>query len=137
MAYQCNLPPVLFNKSRFSANHCRYCVLQCVSCSARARPVKTCSFSRLAPCYLSIPDLWSRSLATTGAQTRPNNISAFQTSQFNFYEGEASIRGLTIKFANLPPCGCSGSSGQKPQYGSMTLAYQRFTAVLLLIYGSL
>jgi hypothetical protein len=28
-------------------------------------------------------------------------------------------------------------SGQKPQYGLMTLAYQRFTAVLLLIYGSL
>jgi hypothetical protein len=30
----------------------------------------------------------------------------------------------------------SFSSGQKPQYGLMTLAYQRFTAVLL-IYGSL
>jgi hypothetical protein len=24
--------------------------------------------------------------------------------------------GLTIKFANLPPCACRGSSGQKPQY---------------------
>jgi hypothetical protein len=40
------------------------------------------------------------------------------------------------KFANSPPCACSGSSGQKPQYGLMTLAYQRFAAVLLLIYGS-
>ena len=29
-----------------------------------------------------------------------------------------------------------GSTGQKPQYGLMTLTYQRFTAVLL-IYGSL
>jgi hypothetical protein len=44
-------------------------------------------------------------------------------------------RGLTIKFANSPPCACRDSSGQKPQYDLMTLAYQRFTAVLLLIYG--
>jgi hypothetical protein len=47
------------------------------------------------------------------------------------------IQGLIIKFANSPPCACRGSSGQRPQYGLMTLAYQRFTAVLLLIYGSL
>jgi hypothetical protein len=47
------------------------------------------------------------------------------------------IRGLTIKFANSPPCACRGSSSQKPQYGLITLAHQRFTAVLLLIYGSL
>jgi hypothetical protein len=47
------------------------------------------------------------------------------------------IRGLTIKYANSPPCACCGNSGQKPQYGLMKLAYQRFTAVLLLIYGSL
>jgi hypothetical protein len=39
-----------------------------------------------------------------------------------------------MKFANSPPCACRGSNGQKPQYGLMTLAYQRFTAVLLLIY---
>jgi hypothetical protein len=45
--------------------------------------------------------------------------------------------GQTIKFANLPPCAYCGSSGQKPQYGLMTLAYQGFTAVLLLSYGSL
>jgi hypothetical protein len=45
------------------------------------------------------------------------------------------IRGLTIKFANSPPCACRG---QKPQYDLMTLTYQRFKAVLLLlIYGSL
>jgi hypothetical protein len=47
------------------------------------------------------------------------------------------IQGLTIKFANLPLCACHGSSGQKPQYGLMMLAYQCFPAVLLLIYGSL
>jgi hypothetical protein len=47
------------------------------------------------------------------------------------------LRGLTIKFVNSPPCACCGSSGQKAQYGLMTLAYQHFTAVLLLIYGSL
>jgi hypothetical protein len=47
------------------------------------------------------------------------------------------ICGLTIKFTNSPPCACHGSNGQKPQYGLMTLAYQRFTVVLLLIYGSL
>jgi hypothetical protein len=47
-----------------------------------------------------------------------------------------SIRGLTIKFTNSPPCACHGSSGQKPQYGLMTSAYQRFTARLL-IYDSL
>jgi hypothetical protein len=46
-------------------------------------------------------------------------------------------RGLTIKFANSPPCACHGSSGQEHQYGLMTLAYQRFTAVLMLIYSSL
>jgi hypothetical protein len=46
------------------------------------------------------------------------------------------IRGLT-KFANSPPCDCRGSRGQKPQCGLMMLAYQRFTDVLLLIYGSL
>jgi hypothetical protein len=42
-----------------------------------------------------------------------------------------------MKFTNLPLCVCHGSSVQKPQYGLMTLAYQHFTAVLLLIYGSL
>jgi hypothetical protein len=47
------------------------------------------------------------------------------------------IRGLTIKFANSPPCTCCGSSGHKLQYGLITLAYQCFTAMLLLIYGSL
>jgi hypothetical protein len=46
------------------------------------------------------------------------------------------VTGLTIKIVNSPPCACHGSSGQKPQYGLMTLAYQRFTAMLLLIYGS-
>jgi len=30
-----------------------------------------------------------------------------------------------------------GSSGQKPWYGLMNSIYQRFTAVLLLIYSSL
>ena len=49
----------------------------------------------------------------------------------------ADIRGWTIKFANSPPCACRGSTGQRPQYGLMTLTYQRFTAVLLLIFGSL
>jgi hypothetical protein len=28
------------------------------------------------------------------------------------------------KHSNSPPCACRGSSGQKPQYGLMTLAYQ-------------
>jgi hypothetical protein len=46
------------------------------------------------------------------------------------------LRGLTKKFTNSPPCSCRGSSGQKHQYGLTTLAYQRSTAVLLLIYGS-
>jgi hypothetical protein len=41
------------------------------------------------------------------------------------------------KFANSPQCACRSISGQKPQYDLMTLAYQRFTAVFLLIYGSL
>jgi len=40
-------------------------------------------------------------------------------------------------FANSPPCACRGSTGQKPYYGLMTLTYQRFTAVLLLICGIL
>jgi hypothetical protein len=44
---------------------------------------------------------------------------------------------MTIKFANSPPCACRSSSGQKPPYGLVTLAYQGFTAVLLLIYGTL
>jgi hypothetical protein len=49
----------------------------------------------------------------------------------------SNVQGLTIMCANSPPCACRGSSGQKPQYGLMTLAYQRFTAMLLLIYGGL
>jgi len=47
------------------------------------------------------------------------------------------IRGRTIKFANSPPCACRCSTGKKRKYGLMTLSYQRFTALLLLIYGSL
>jgi hypothetical protein len=39
--------------------------------------------------------------------------------------------------SKLYTCACRGSSGQKPRYGLMMLAYQHFTAVLLLIYGSL
>jgi len=46
------------------------------------------------------------------------------------------LRGRTIKLANSPPCACRGSTGQKPYYGLMTLTYQRYTAVLLSIYGS-
>jgi hypothetical protein len=47
------------------------------------------------------------------------------------------VQRLTVKFANSLPCAsCRGNSGQKSQYGLMTLAYQRFTAVLLLIYVS-
>jgi hypothetical protein len=46
------------------------------------------------------------------------------------------ICGWTIKFAKSPPCACRGSTGQKPYYGLMRLTYQRFTAVLLLIYGN-
>jgi len=34
-----------------------------------------------------------------------------------------SIRGLTVKFANSPPCACRGSTGQKPKYSLMTLIY--------------
>jgi hypothetical protein len=34
------------------------------------------------------------------------------------------VSGLTIKFANWPLFACCGSSGQKPHYGLMTLAYQ-------------
>jgi hypothetical protein len=45
------------------------------------------------------------------------------------------IRDMTIKFVNSPPCACRASNGQKLQHGFMTLASQRFTAVLLLIYG--
>jgi hypothetical protein len=47
------------------------------------------------------------------------------------------VRDRTIKFTNSPLCACHGSTGQKLKYGLMTWAYQRFTAVLLLIYGSL
>jgi hypothetical protein len=46
------------------------------------------------------------------------------------------IRGMTIKFANSPPCAWRGSSGQKPQYGLMMMSHQHFTVVLLLTYGS-
>jgi hypothetical protein len=62
-----------------------------------------------------------------------------QQSKDFYAEGfNALVQGLTIRFVNSAPCACRGSSGQKPQYGLMTLAYQHFTAVLLLlIYGSL
>jgi hypothetical protein len=49
----------------------------------------------------------------------------------------STLQGLTVKFATSPLCACRGSSGQKPQYGLVTLAYQHFTAVLVLICGSL
>ena len=48
-----------------------------------------------------------------------------------------TVRGYTTKLANSPPCACRGSTEQTPQYGLMTLTYQRFTAVLLSICGSL
>jgi cellulose synthase/poly-beta-1,6-N-acetylglucosamine synthase-like glycosyltransferase len=48
-----------------------------------------------------------------------------------------ATRGVTIKFVNSPPRPCCGSSGQKPQYGLMMLVHQHFTAVLLMIHGSL
>jgi hypothetical protein len=38
---------------------------------------------------------------------------------------------------NSPPFACHGSSGQKCYCGLMTLAYQHFTAVLLLISGNI
>jgi hypothetical protein len=47
------------------------------------------------------------------------------------------VRDLTIKFVSSPLCACRGSSGQKPQYGLMTMAFQHCTAMLLFIYGSL
>jgi len=57
--------------------------------------------------------------------------------ELKFVHTASAIRGWTICFANSPPCVCRGSTGQKPYYGFMTLPYQRFTVVLLLIYGSL
>jgi hypothetical protein len=48
-----------------------------------------------------------------------------------------NIRGLTINFVNSPQCACHGNNGQKLQCGLLTLVYQRFTAVLLLIYSGL
>jgi len=51
--------------------------------------------------------------------------------------GCSYVRDKSIKFANSPPCACRGSTRQKPQYGMMTLTFQCFTAVLLMIYGSL
>jgi hypothetical protein len=47
------------------------------------------------------------------------------------------VRGLTIMLVNWPPCACCGSDGHKLQYGLMKLAYQRFTALLSLICGTL
>jgi transposase len=38
---------------------------------------------------------------------------------------------MAIKFANSPPCACRGSSGHKPQYGLMTLAYQVYYLQIL------
>jgi hypothetical protein len=43
---------------------------------------------------------------------------------------------MTIKFANSSWCAFRRNRGQKPQHGSMTLAYHQLTPVLLLIYGS-
>ena len=54
-----------------------------------------------------------------------------------YFMNSQGLRGRTIKFANSPPCACCGSTGQKHLYGLMTFTCLRFTAVLLLIYGSL
>ena len=62
------------------------------------------------------------------------HISLYNTNQ---HSQTKHIHGRTIKFMNSPPCACRCSNGQKPWYGLMTVTYQRFTAVLLLIYGSL
>jgi hypothetical protein len=53
---------------------------------------------------------------------------------FSSTEISERLIGLKIKLANSPHCACRGSNGQKPQYGLMTLPYQRFTDVLLLIH---
>jgi hypothetical protein len=51
---------------------------------------------------------------------------------FNQYSSPSLlvIRSLTIKFADSPPCACHGSSGQEPQHGLMTLAYEVYLEVL-------
>jgi hypothetical protein len=51
-------------------------------------------------------------------------LSAIYTALQSRRQGFVPVRGMTIKFANSPPCACRGSSGQKPQYGLMTMAYQ-------------
>lgn len=57
--------------------------------------------------------------------------------QITAFTQSRTTQGLTVKFANSPPCACCGSSGQKSQYGLMMLAFQRFTAASSFIYGSL
>jgi len=61
------------------------------------------------------------------------NIVIYATHTI-FITEQGNIRGRTIKFANLPPCACRGSTGKN---GLMMLTNQCFTAVLLLICGSL
>jgi hypothetical protein len=56
-------------------------------------------------------------LSETAATIAQNTFQcAWQQSNFG-----SDIRGLT---KNSPSCACRGSSGQKPQYGLMTLTYQ-------------
>jgi hypothetical protein len=87
-----------------------------------------------------VPFMWTWSVAVSARFTCRLQVDGilFPASLVYFLmESISDVRGLTIKSGNSPPCACRASSGQKPHYGLMTLAYQRFTAVLLLIYGCL
>ena len=69
-------------------------------------------------------------------QIEQTKKTTFQFRAFLVTYYKKNVLGITIKFANSPSGACSGSTGQKSWYSLMTFTYQRFTAVLLLIYGS-
>jgi hypothetical protein len=105
------------------------CRKMCTAVSETLFVVHGCFLTYKAPGFL---DLWLTSPSTLSlSHTHPPPPSLWPWEQFLWDRPfEENVRGLTIKFMNSPPCACCGSSGQKPQYGLMTLAYQRITAVL-------
>jgi hypothetical protein len=88
---------------------------------------------------LSIHDTWKAGNFLLAQMELSKTLKTFYSQGTNFnlkkLNVERSSKDLTVKFMNSSPCACHGSSGQKPQHCSLTMAYQRFTAVLL-IYGS-
>jgi hypothetical protein len=79
-------------------------------------------------CSTAVPNVFKMSTihavakAQISLSVQMNNVNCL--CNLIAYSNILLLLSLSIKFAKSPPCVCHGSSGQKPQHGFMTLAYQ-------------